>query len=30
MCSHKVRLTDASEVDGEVLAWLRAAYDIAG
>jgi hypothetical protein len=27
MVSHRVRLQDASEIDAEVLAWLRQAYD---
>jgi hypothetical protein len=27
MCTHKVTLTDAAEVDDEVVTWLRAAYD---
>lgn len=30
MCQYKVRLGDASEVDDELLGWLRAAYDAAG
>jgi hypothetical protein len=30
MCSHKVKLTDAAEVDGDVVAWLKQAYDTAG
>ena len=30
MCNYKVRLSDAAEVDGELLGWLRAAYDAAG
>jgi hypothetical protein len=30
MCTHKVRLTSASDVDGELLAWIRAAYESAG
>jgi hypothetical protein len=27
MCTHKVNVTDAGEVDGELLGWLREAYD---
>jgi len=30
MCDAKVRLTEAGQVDAQVLAWLRAAYDAAG
>ena len=30
MCSHKVRLGEASEVDAELLGWIRTAYDAAG
>lgn len=30
MVSHRVKLTAAEEVDAEVVAWLRAAYDAAG
>ena len=30
MCSHKVKLTDVGDVDAELIAWLRAAYDAAG
>ena len=30
MCSYKVKLTDVSEVDAELLKWVRAAYDAAG
>jgi predicted transport protein len=29
MCSHKVRLSEAKEVDEEVIDWLRQAYDLA-
>ncbi|MCU0246657.1 MAG: DUF4287 domain-containing protein [Bryobacter sp.] len=27
MCSHKVKLTEAGQVDDELIAWIRAAYD---
>ena len=27
MCSHRVRISDPSEFDGQVIAWLRTAYD---
>ncbi|HET9298770.1 MAG TPA: DUF5655 domain-containing protein [Candidatus Polarisedimenticolaceae bacterium] len=30
MCQYKVSLTDAREVDGEVLGWIRRAYEGAG
>jgi len=30
MCQYKVRLTDASEVDDELVRWIRTAYDRAG
>jgi hypothetical protein len=30
MCQYKVKLTDASEVDEEVLGWVKQAYDSAG
>ncbi len=30
MCNYKVKVTDASEVDGELIAWVRQAYDSAG
>jgi hypothetical protein len=30
MCSHQVRVTRAEEVDAELIAWIRAAYDLAG
>lgn len=30
MCTHKVKLTEASQVDTELLVWLRAAYDTSG
>lgn len=30
MCQYKVRLSSAEEVDGELAAWIRAAYDAAG
>ena len=30
MCNYKLRLGDASEVDADVVRWLRTAYDSAG
>lgn len=30
MCNYKVNLTDASEVDNELIAWIRQAYESAG
>lgn len=30
MCTHKVKLTEESEIDTELLAWLRAAYETSG
>lgn len=30
MCTHKVGLTDAEEVDAELTGWLREAYEAAG
>lgn len=30
MCQYKVRLTDISQVDAELLGWIRIAYDAAG
>jgi hypothetical protein len=30
MCTHRVRIASADELDGEVVGWLRAAYDRAG
>jgi hypothetical protein len=30
MCSHKVAITDSTEVDADVTQWLRTAYDQAG
>jgi len=30
MVSHRVKLTDVKEVDKEVIAWIREAFDAAG
>ena len=30
MCSHKINLTDISQIDEEVIQWIRTAYDNAG
>jgi hypothetical protein len=30
MCSYKVKLTKAEEVDAELIEWLRTAYQSAG
>jgi len=30
MCSHKINLTDISDVDDSVIDWLKKAYEIAG
>lgn len=30
MCTHRVKLTDVSEVDSEVMDWIREAYEEAG
>ena len=30
MCQYKVKLTSATEVDAELVGWLRRAYDAAG
>jgi len=30
MCNYKVRLTEAGQVDAELLGWIRAAFDAAG
>jgi hypothetical protein len=30
MCQYAVRLSRASEIDAELMAWVRAAYDAAG
>lgn len=30
MCQYKVKVTDAAEVDAELVAWVRTAYDHAG
>lgn len=30
MCNYRVKLTDPKEVDAELIAWIRTAYDAAG
>lgn len=30
MCNYKVKLTDVKEVDAELIAWMRTAYEAAG
>ena len=30
MCTFRIKLTDAAQVDAELIAWLRSAYDAAG
>lgn len=30
MCNYKVKVTDAPQVDGELIAWIRQAYESAG
>ena len=30
MCNYKVKLTDAAEVDAELVVWVRQAFDSAG
>ncbi|MEO7803526.1 MAG: DUF5655 domain-containing protein [Actinomycetota bacterium] len=30
MCNYKVKLTDVKEVDAELVAWIKAAYDATG
>ena len=30
MCNYRVKLTDAAQVDAELVAWIRTAYDAAG
>lgn len=30
MCQYKVKVTDAADVDAELIAWVRRAYDAAG
>jgi hypothetical protein len=30
MCQYTVRLSNAGEIDAELLGWIRAAYDAAG
>lgn len=29
MCTHRVKITSLSEIDGELIAWMREAYSIA-
>ncbi len=30
MCSHKINLSDISDIDREIIGWLKTAYDNAG
>jgi hypothetical protein len=30
MCNYKVKLTGAKEVDAELIAWIKTAYEAAG
>ncbi|RYZ46484.1 MAG: DUF4287 domain-containing protein, partial [Sphingobacteriales bacterium] len=30
MCSHKINLTNISDIDNEVIEWIKTAYDHAG
>ena len=30
MCQYRVKVADAKEVDAELIAWIRQAYDAAG
>jgi len=30
MCSHKINITDINDIDGEVIGWLKKAYENAG
>ena len=30
MCSHRINISEAKDIDDEVLNWLKAAYDSAG
>ena len=30
MCTHRVKITDVKEIDNDVLAWLKEAYEKAG
>jgi hypothetical protein len=30
MCNYRIKLTDAAQVDAELVAWMRAAFDAAG
>jgi hypothetical protein len=30
MCNFQVKITDAAQVDAELVAWIKTAYDAAG
>jgi hypothetical protein len=30
MCNYKVKVTDVAEVDAELIAWIKRAYESAG
>jgi hypothetical protein len=30
MCNYKMRLTDVKEVDAELIAWIKTAYESVG
>jgi len=30
MCTHRVRVASADRIDGELLGWVRQAYEAAG